>query len=264
MEGAPPQGEHLSTSAVRREYPHPPIEEGICQATFAQPLDWSVATPGLLFERMRDAYPVAPEEQAQLAASLDVGQGAPGSASLAVNRGPHRYIFRDESKARLVVANETSISANSLKPYEGWPSLRERFKAALETLESVTPLPPVSQLSIRYINRIEVPLVDGRADTDEYFRLTVRTAEEGRASFLGFLHRVESMLTDGRTRVVSTFATLESNPERFSFLMDLDFVRPGLALGTIDEILIQADELKDLENREFESCITDRTRELFA
>lgn len=243
-----------------RGYPNPPIEEALCQVSFAEPLSWSVATPGLLFEVLRDRYPEEPEAQEQVAASLQLVEEAQ-AANIAFNRGPLRYVYKDKTRTRLVVVSPTSCSVNSLRPYEGWPALRQRLAEALRDLWELTGVQPVAQVSLRYINRIVLP--PGRADTDDYFNLVVRTAEEGRADFNGFMHRVESALTDGATLAASTFASMQPEPSGTPFLLDLEFRRPNLALDELEDILDVADDLKGKENREFESSIKDPARSLF-
>lgn len=248
----------LSDETGRIQYPNPPIEEGLCQLTFAEPLAWNVATPGLLFEALRSDYPQIPEGQEQIAASMEIEGGGP---SFSLNRGLLRYVYKDTTGVRLVVASPTTFSVNSLRPYEGWPSLRARLEAALGCLRSVVEIKPVAQVSLRYVNRIVIPL--SVVNTDDYFDLSVHTAEQARATYVGFLHRVESVLTDDVTRVTSTFASLESPPSETHFLLDLDFRRPGLSTADLSEVLVIADDLKVKENLEFESCITERARELF-
>lgn len=251
----------MTVSALGPPYVNPPIEEGLCQVTFAQPLKWSVATPGRLHEALKEAYPAEPDAQDQVAASLQLPPNEAGP-TFAFNRGPQRFIFKDESGSRLLIASPLTISVNSLRPYEGWENLRVRFRAALESVASIGDLAPVAQVSLRYINRI--PFTLPRFDSDTYFNLHVRTAEQGLAAFTGFLHRVESVLTDGLTRVTSTFATVDAPEGQVAFLLDLDFRRPCPEnLTDLNGIVAIADELKAQENQEFEDSITDETRKLF-
>lgn len=250
----------MTTSVKGPPYPNPPIEEGLCQVTFSEPLRWSVATPGRLHEALKAGYPLEPEAQDQVAASLQVPANEAGP-TFAFNRGPQRFIYKDETGARLLVASPLTASVNSLRPYEGWNGLRTRLRAALETVSQVATLPPIVQVSLRYINRIVIP--EPRFNSDDYFNLKVQTAQGGKASFAGFLYRVESVLTDQVTRVTSTFATVDAPAGQASFLLDLDFRRSGLALADLDDIVAVADDLKAKENREFEDSITDETRKYF-
>jgi uncharacterized protein (TIGR04255 family) len=248
----------------RREYPNPPITEGLVQFTFSERLPWNVATPGLLFEKLREQYPKDPDGQEQVQARFGINEPRKGEAGFSVTRGEQRFIYSDSSGTRLLVANAITASANSLKPYEGWPSLRERFVAGIHSLDEVAKIPGISTVHIRYINTIEIQGSHAvPVDTDDYFTIPVRTARSGAASFEGFIQRVKSVLENG-TELVSTFATLENDePYGFMFLLDLEVVRAVDKLD-VESALAVANELKEIENDEFESSITDKARELFS
>lgn len=242
----------------RRGYVNPPIEEAVCQVTFAFPIQWNVAIPGLVYERLRPDYPADPEAQRPVQAALQPGDAG---ASFSLTGGPERYVYKDSSGVRLVVMGQDNLSVNCLRPYEGWPGLKARLERVLSLVSEVVTLPPVRRVENRYINRIVLP--SGPLNTDDYFTTPVRTAENGGASFRRFVNQVESLLSDGATSVVSTFASLEPTPEGLPFLLDLNVIREGLSLTTTDEILNAAEALKNIENLEFESWITDATRGLF-
>jgi uncharacterized protein (TIGR04255 family) len=247
----------------RPDYTNPPIEEGLCQFTFAVPLPWNVATPGLMFGKLSSEYEADPEEQAQLQASFELPPDAGGGANFAMNRGSSRYIYRDLSKTRLLIINSELMSVNSLKPYEGWDKLRVRVERNLGQVSELLPISGISKVSLRYINRIVVG-GEGAIDTDKYFTLPIHSGEEGKAAIVSFIHRVQSALTDGRTTVTSTFATLEAPTGGHAFLLDLEFQRNYEEPITAEVAMREADELKVMENAEFESCITDDTRKLFS
>lgn len=253
------------TAAGRDEYPNPPIEEALCQFDFASPVrGWSVASPGLVFDRIQSEYPAPPEGQEQLQASIEVlGEPATSaSTNIAMNRGPQRFLYRDTSRTRVLMVNESFVSVNSLRPYEGWPTLKGRLVLALQLLSEVIGEVTVKQVAIRYINRIVIDAsID--SDTDTYFNVPIHAVGE-RASIVSFIHRVQSMLPDGSTQAISTFASLEGGEvNQVPFLLDLEFKRAFLEPISLDEALAQADDLKRLENAEFEACITDVTRKLF-
>jgi uncharacterized protein (TIGR04255 family) len=244
----------------RTEYANPPVAEALCQLNFADPLRWNVATPGLLWERLREDYPDDPEAQDQIAASVQIGSTE--ASGVALNRGDQRFIYRDNEHQRLVVANSNYISVNSLPPHEGWPALRQRVEAAVGALSDTVPLQPVQRVALRYINRIVVP--ERQINTDDYFNIDIRTALDGKAMFRSFIYRVESVLDDRDTLMISTFATLQGDENALTFLLDQEAVRSGLSISNVTEMLEVADELHNYQIQEFESMITDKTRDLFA
>ncbi len=60
----------------KQSYKNPPIEEAICQFTFAEHLPWNSDTPRHLFEKVRGRYPAMPTQQQILQANI-----APGANS---------------------------------------------------------------------------------------------------------------------------------------------------------------------------------------
>lgn len=243
----------------RGSYPNPPIDEALLHFGFSQPLPWNVTTPGRIYELIKSKYDGEPESQEQLNATFEATPGSEG-ANLALNRGQLRVIYRSGDRSKFAICEPSSLTVGSNRPYDGWPSIRERMDWVWEALCEVWNFPSIGKISTRYINRVVIP--ESVFDTDAYFAIPVRTAERGSWSFSGFVNRVESA-RDAQTRAVLTFASIKSDPQAGSeFLLDLEFQHYG-EVSTFSDAKGIADDLKNLENSEFEDCITDKTRELF-
>lgn len=241
-------------------YERSPIEEAILQLKLEEPAPWTVASPGLAFSAIEATYPTSPEEQHEVSATL--GTDANSGAGVKIEHGAARYLFKDAEFRRFAILSDRLVCAGSRAPYTSWPELRERVvNLAKSTARIYGESPLFSEVSIRYINRVIVP--DEQMDTDEYFNTPVVTANGGRAPVRSFMSQVESVLGDGRLcRVV--FASLQPDHRPGShFLLDLDFGQQ-LDKATLEQALEVADGLKNEENREFESRITDSARRLFA
>lgn len=249
-------------NTARREYPNPPIQEGLCRLTLSSPIDWNVATPGLAYSAIKNDYPLAPEAQDQIEASMTNNPQDPKNTLFSLHRGRQRFIFANSEKNRLLILNNTEISVNSLPSYEGWPTLRSRLLKSLEELKPIFGEPSISQVSLRYINRIVIPTGD-TFDSDTYFNIPIPTAQQGAGQFANVVLKIESFLPESLTKVAMTFGTLDADSEgKSQFLLDLEFSRALSDVSTQDALKV-ADELKALENVEFESLITDETRGLF-
>lgn len=246
----------------RRVYPNPPITEGLVQFTFAEPIPWTVATPGQVYEAVREDYPADPEAQSMLEAAFNpqANPQADGPA-FSLTPGANRVIYKDEARTRLFVLGTTTYGVNSLKPYEGWESLSARMSRGVDALGGLFTLPLISEVAVRYINLIEVQR--GR-DTEDFIEFGVRTARSNSSYLLNFVLRVQSLLPDGVTTAGVTYATPpQTSPLTFPLLLDIEFKRQtpeGVTAADAQDI---AHELKQLENGEFESLITDAARELF-
>ena len=150
------------------KYKNPPIEEAICQFTLAQRAPWEPDTARHLFEKIRDRYPAMPTQQQILQANLAPVPGAetPG-LSLAQNE---RVVFADTSGLSRLTIGPTTIGIHRVKPYIGFdedmlPRVKRDIPASIELLEQQNPA--FSNVSVRYINKIEVNA--GDFDLTDYF-----------------------------------------------------------------------------------------------
>lgn len=251
---------------ARVEYANPPIVEGLCQFNFAAPISWSPILPGMFFERIKATYPAEPEVQQQVQANVEFQNDAAGQAQFTVGQGDQRLIYKSRDLTRLAVLASSTIGVNSLPPYEGWPSLHERLESLLQRTKSVIGSPEIGAVSVRYINRIFIPTRDPQALSD-YFTIPYHVVGHPKSSLSAVFQRVETIQPDGISRGIMTFVsveTTEAESDGQAFLLDLEFRRELPTSASFDVALSVADELKAMENAEFESCITDSTRGLFS
>jgi uncharacterized protein (TIGR04255 family) len=229
----------------------------ICQVTFAQPVPWSVATPGVLFKALEDEYPAEPKSLASVEASFDRSE-----AEFHLNPPNTRFIFANETQSRRLVANQSCLSVNGLSPYEEWPSIATRFRKAIDVFEkSVCAFSPGS-VNLRYINRIIIPKEE--LDISEYFTIPVVKPHQPDAMIQGFVSRSQSMSPQTSIGTTITFASTEhAVAEESAFILDIELTAPAEESANVDELLEMMEELHRLENREFESSITQKCRELF-
>ncbi|WP_156166452.1 TIGR04255 family protein [Mycobacterium haemophilum] len=243
--------------APRQEYPSPPVHEVICQVTFADPVPWSAATPGLLYRAVQDEYPAEPKSQTAVEASFD-----PSDGEVQVSRGAQRFVYSNEEQNRRFVVNERCLSVNALKPYENWPSLAQRFRRALDIFEKEVAEFKSASVSLRYINRI---VIQGTAiDTSEYFTVPLVTTHQPNARIVGFFGRSQSISPETSINTTVTFASVEHSVDGESaFILDIDLAMPTPSDAGHDKLAELVNELHHWENHEFESSITDKCRKLF-
>jgi uncharacterized protein (TIGR04255 family) len=244
-------------SPGRIVYPYPPVVEVICQLTFAQAVPWSVATPGVLWQAIQDEYPAAPKTLTGVEASFDTAEG-----EFKVNPQNARIVFANEAQSRRLVANDSCLSVNGLSPYEEWPSLASRFRHAIEAFSKYVAAFLPASVNIRYINRVVIPSAE--LDVSEYFNVPVVKSHQDSAVIQGFLARSQSVVPETSVATTITFASTSHGVEDESaFILDIELTQPITGNASPDDLLSAVEELHRLENREFESSITPKCRELF-
>lgn len=251
---------------VRRVYDKPPIQEALCHFTFSEPLNWNMATPGLIYQQIRDQYPAPPEQQEQLQATVGVVSKEDETAGFTLNRGPVRAVFKDSSGNRLLLLDSKSFSVNSLNKYEGWESLSARAADICEALTNSDLVQPVRRVAIRYVNRVVIPIRDQEIDLQDYFNIPLNSFQSEKSAISAFILRTESALLSRDATAITTFGSVKDDDEEesgASFLLDLEVYRENLPGWTLADALLVANELKMIENTEFETLITPLTRRLF-
>ena len=119
-------------------------------------------------------------------------------------------------------------------------------------------------IRLRYINRILIPLVNGRADLGMYFHVSPRLPDEERLTLVGFFHQQIAMEVASGNEAQTVLAS--QNPEGDA--LPLIFDNGVLAQGAGDPtdwawILGKVQALRDLKNHIFRRSLTDQCLKLF-
>lgn len=246
----------------RHRYLNPPITEAICQFNFSEPLPWTVVTPGIIYQSLQPNYPAEPERQEQLQATFGRADDKT-PPEFQINRAADRVLYRDDSATRLLVLSPVNISVNSLPPYEGWPNLARRAKEAFQALRRASCYPTISTLSVRYINRIRLGF--GNVDLSSYITIPIHAAPFDDATISAFFNRTESSL-GAAVKVNVSYASLQQDPAdegAADVVLDIECFQNLDHATSVDDALAIVEHLKEIENDQFESVITDECRRLF-
>lgn len=173
-----------------------------------------------------------------------------------------RILFYTADERHLVAVGRDLLSANTLRPYDGWTAFRERLRVAIEAYVAVGSPAGVVRVGLRYINRLVVPMVAGAES--RYFKIRLAPPDAMSPAPVGFLVRTEHQLDGPNVKLLMTWATVGAQPGNYGYLLDLDVVQewPDSPLPIAD-VLTAVDEMKVAERAAFESLITDAARELF-
>jgi uncharacterized protein (TIGR04255 family) len=209
----------------------------------------------------RDRYPKLRMAHLQEAKIQSSGDAPP---KVSVQRGLQGLQFFQEDEKQLVQVRVQGFSFNRLAPYssldEYLPEIERTWRLFLALADPVQ----VRLVRLRYINRILLPMLEGRVELNEYVRIGPRLPDEDRLTLFGFLNRVAAVegATGNRVNIVLTSQPPEEN--RLPIILDIEAVAdrpmepvdwPGLG-ATIQS-------LRDLKNMVFRSTLTDQWHKLF-
>ena len=258
------------------DYLNPPIEEALCELTFAASAptgQWDLTLPGRMrvHDRIKDIY-IGPPRQQHVQEFIS-GPAGPDAIqpSVALSTALLRVLLPTaDGKAMLGIGPNTLV-VSVLRPYEGWDDkFRDRIEQAVAVYHEVAKPPPVMRIALKYINRLIVPVPGtGRVDdylTDVHPALTgtTKTGKNIKASLSAFNMRKEYATTDG-ARVIVSQATIDpQNKLRDSeYLLDIEIVWERAPLSSIADVMSRIDHLHLVEGAVFETLVKPPARELF-
>jgi uncharacterized protein (TIGR04255 family) len=165
---------------------------------------------------------------------------------------------------RLLTVGPDLLSVHILKPYprEGWEAFRPMIAYGLDEYVKVAAPAGVRRIGVRYINRVEVPERAAASRSEKYFRCVPGIIDGLPANLQAFLHRAEYTYDDG-VKLVTTFATIDGQPDTTSFVLDIDVILECANVLPFAQAMNAVDDLRRRERDAFEAVVTDELRGLF-
>lgn len=243
-----------------RQYTHPPVREAVFTLSLREALDFKI------IERLKDE-PWVKEKFPEIAGIHQVKLEA-DKAGMA--NPEHRQVgleMRSRSRQMLLQVSTTQFSFHGFGykeqgKYPGWEEMVAAFTEAWERTTQCCQNPKASQLSVRYINELTLP-VGASQQPGNFLLLLPAVPPDFPVNKLdsSFLQLNSSAQPDGLRGVV-TESILPQHPDgTVRVYLDITVSQPvPETQKDLSELLAGC---RDLKNRLFESCVTDNTRALF-
>lgn len=239
------------------KYSEPPIVEVICEFRFVPGEPWDPTVPGLIYERLKDIFP------------LRRSRRRIQSEARAEAQGVHQEIqvtelaqFLREDEIAFVQIGPNLLSVNHLKPYPTWETFRPLIERGVDAYVNVAAPRAIRRIELRYISRIEIP--QEVVDLSEYFSFRPFVGPQLPQKLSGFVVGIQSDYDKGRDTLRLQLNSTETDSSEVShYLLDLDYflaqpesVSPENAFEWIEEAHVRLQVA-------FEACLTSELRELF-
>jgi uncharacterized protein (TIGR04255 family) len=235
-------------------YQNPSIVEALCEFQFAESSPWDPTAFGMFFKQIESTLPVREQGEAIAAA---IGE-SPSGLEHRITRVP-RMRFLSEERNRIVQLGEHLLVVNVLKPYPHWAGLLELVQLAGEVYAKEVAEAPVVKATVRYIDRLDFQL--------QGFRLSDWIKCDG--------EYFPKQLAECDSHAAFRLAMPVGDQEHFMLSLALNVEENGAVALTLDTEMFcerqfaSVSETTDLLNSfhdkivfAFESCITEKTREL--
>lgn len=249
----------IGTMNEHRKYDNPPITEAIIDLTVTPRSDLALDDLRRLSEKHFADYPKI-ENRIEAMGTVRVEPGGSTSASAQQKQVGFKNTKDDEKLVWQTRLNGFTLSR--LAPYQSWELFcREAQRLWVEYRKEVRPV-EITRLAVRTINRIDIP--EGYVELRDYFRTSPEVSPDLPQSLAGFFMQLRIQLDDIAVELLIN-QTIVPPPRSgmISVILDLDLFRMKDVPQDEAEIWAFYEILHDRRNLIFESCITDKTRELF-
>ena len=242
-----------------RHYNRPPITEAIIDIRVSPCASITLETLDGLCDRYRHAYPSI-EPLYETRGMMHVRAGVSASASAEQTQLGFKCTSVDGRN--IYQSRLNGLTFSRLAPYENWACFRDQAKRLWCEFREAGQPTEVVRLAVRYINRIDIP--HQHIDLKDYFRTTPEVSPELPQQLLGFFMQLRLPQSDISSQVLINHTIVPpAHDDEVSVILDIDLFRSEGVYQDDQDIWAFLEELHVRKNHIFESCITDRTRELF-
>lgn len=246
---------------TEQPYERPPITEAVIELKFAEAVDLREVD-----NLSRDFAERYPRVERLTNYEMMVGPQPAGEGPRVLTRTEFSGFKRtSEDALQILMFGQRQFLVARLAPYPGWGAFIEQFQREWMIWKRRADYKRISRVGVRYINRLDFPVVEGRVVDNEYLNLRV-TSPEVLGDMLAAAWQVKLPALDLGCQVTINSGTVESPlPDHISFLLDID-------IGTVDsgqiaqkdgDLFSFLDRVRQRKNMVFEACITDAARKLF-
>ena len=255
------------------KYQHAPIEEAMCEFTFAPAspaAQWDLTLPGRVQQHpsLKDIYNgVSRQQHVQ---QIIAEQSAPNTAAnIALATGLLRVLIPTADGKAVLGIGQHTLSISSLREYEGWKKFEPRIRTALDAYREIAQPSQILRITIKYINRIVAPKPNATTaaeyldDIQPTHTAKMEASDEITATLAAYHYRKE-FKSDDHIKIIVTQATLQpSMPGTSEFLLDIETVYDHTVFTDFDEAMKKVERLLTVVGAIFESYITEAARKLF-
>ena len=251
-----------SMSAPNLKLLHPPIVEAVldvdCDMSPAFDL---AALEKASREAFQDQYP---KFRTQFLEEHPIEQKADQPTQVSAQRRLQAFQFLQEDEKQLVQVRMQGFSFNRLAPYTSLDDYLPEIERAWGLFASIASPVQIRVVRLRYINRILLPLTNGRVELEDYLKIGPRLPDEDRLRLVGFLNQYAAVEVDTGHQVNIVLTSQPPENDKVPIIFDISVA----SAETADPedwawLFAKTQSLRHLKNRIFRNTLTEPCLNLF-
>jgi uncharacterized protein (TIGR04255 family) len=244
---------------AEQPYKEPPITEAVIEIRFAMQIDADDIAK--VSRSMKSLYPLQ-NAISDLRVHLNLPSNQqPAPTARPVETHGSRLSTDDQTQVALIWPH--MFVCSQLAPYPGWTAFFERFCRDWSVCKRTLGYRRVSRVSVRYINRIDIPATATTVEHEDYLDVYPHVPSIF-PTFIAYNMVTQLFLSD-----IGCMLTLNSSSApspllgHAAFVVDQDIFKDSDLPQTDEAIYKLLNQIRVKKNEVFEACIKPRARELF-
>ena len=173
------------------------------------------------------------------------------------------YRMSTSEGAKVLLLGWNTIGTAKIAPYGGWEQLIEDAQNNWEIWLKIVGWQPLARIGVRYINRLDIPTA-ARIELADYLTVQPSLPRELDTGIDHFAMNLTIPLgAKGERLIINAGSVASPIIGNQSLIVDIDVSRDTDLPQDDDSLWSYISSLRDVKNRVFEACITDKTRALF-
>jgi len=170
-------------------------------------------------------------------------------------------IFLNADTTRQVQFRLDGFTFNMLKPYNEWALFSNEALRLWQIYNQNLKPANITRIALRYINKIQLPMPI--LNFQDYIVNMPPIPNCLPQTFRTFFMQTEIPCDKQGTNIIITETIERPTAEVLPFILDIDIYKTGIIVNDFTVLQAEFNSLRELKNKTFESCITDKTRKLF-
>lgn len=239
-----------------KRYSNPPIIEALCEFQFEPNAAWDLTVPGLIYEEIKDTFPKRLQLQLH---SSQISLNGIDTTEITGQVVPLMRFQRTDDLA-LIQIGPNLLTVHHLKPYPSWEEFFPLIERGLTTYRKIVNRQVLQRITLRYINRIEIPTP---IILERYFEFRPLIAKKLQ-NINAFMVGIQIPYQDSRDILNLQLSSIpsESN-DKAVILLDLSYILANPSAITWDAVPEWIQNAHENVEEMFEASITEELRALF-
>ncbi len=180
---------------------------------------------------------------------------------------PHRvqaFQFLTADEKQLVQLRRQGYSFNRLSPYTKFDDYLPEIERSWIAYRGVTSPLQIRAVRLRYINRILLPMTNGKCQLDDYLKAAPQLPDEGRLALTGFITHRAAVETETGHQINIILTAQKPEEDKLPVILDIC----AMALGQGDPadwawLFSRIVAIRSLCNRVFKESVTESCLNLY-